>query len=92
LQTWSALAEQVKAVIKDYPKLKLTQGRKVLEIRPNIMWDKGKALEFLLEALGTCLLFFQPLTDLSCTFIQVRVTAIVFLSVLFTCVRITPLS
>jgi len=29
LQRWNALAEQVKAVIKDYPKLKLTQGRKV---------------------------------------------------------------
>jgi hypothetical protein len=25
----------------------------VLEIRPSIMWDKGKALEFLLESLGT---------------------------------------
>ncbi|CAM0148228.1 unnamed protein product [Urochloa decumbens] len=49
---WNDLAEQVKAVIKDYPKLKLTQGRKVLEIRPSIMWDKGKALEFLLESLG----------------------------------------
>ncbi|KAK1405669.1 hypothetical protein POM88_005274 [Heracleum sosnowskyi] len=32
--------------------LKLTQGRKVLEIRPTINWDKGKALEFLLESLG----------------------------------------
>jgi len=30
LQRWNALAEQVKAVIKDYPKLKLTQGRKVI--------------------------------------------------------------
>lgn len=27
----------------------------VLEIRPSIMWDKGKALEFLLESLGTCI-------------------------------------
>ncbi|KAL5213449.1 hypothetical protein ABZP36_024296 [Zizania latifolia] len=49
---WNALGEQVKAVIKEYPKLKLTQGRKVLEIRPSIKWDKGKALEFLLESLG----------------------------------------
>ena len=67
-------------MVKDYPKLRLTQGRKVciiltlfyvqifqvyierkaynelplqvLEIRPTIKWDKGKALEFLLEALG----------------------------------------
>ncbi|KAK3033395.1 hypothetical protein RJ639_033902 [Escallonia herrerae] len=49
---WSELAQQVKSVLKDYPKLRLTQGRKVLEIRPTIKWDKGKALEFLLESLG----------------------------------------
>jgi len=46
------LAEQVSLVMNDYPKLKLTQGRKVLEIRPTIKWDKGRALEFLLESLG----------------------------------------
>uniref|UniRef100_J3MCJ3 Trehalose 6-phosphate phosphatase n=1 Tax=Oryza brachyantha TaxID=4533 RepID=J3MCJ3_ORYBR len=49
---WNPLAEQVKAVLRDYPELKLTQGRKVLEIRPAIMWDKGKAVEFLLKSLG----------------------------------------
>ncbi|XP_008795570.2 probable trehalose-phosphate phosphatase 6 [Phoenix dactylifera] len=49
---WGALAEQVRSVLKDYPELRLTQGRKVLEIRPPIKWDKGKALEFLLESLG----------------------------------------
>ncbi|XP_020575871.1 probable trehalose-phosphate phosphatase 6 [Phalaenopsis equestris] len=49
---WSALAEQVKSVLEEYPKLKLTLGRKVLEIRPTIKWDKGKALEFLLKSLG----------------------------------------
>lgn len=49
---WSALAEQVRSVLKEYPKLRLTQGRKVLEVRPTIKWDKGKALEFLLESLG----------------------------------------
>ncbi|KAB1204093.1 putative trehalose-phosphate phosphatase I [Morella rubra] len=49
---WAALAEQVRLVLSSYPKLKLTQGRKVLEIRPTIKWDKGKALEFLLESLG----------------------------------------
>ena len=46
------MAEKVRSVLNDYPKLKLTQGRKVLEIRPNIKWDKGKALEFLLRSLG----------------------------------------
>ncbi|XWS41544.1 hypothetical protein CRYUN_Cryun17cG0090900 [Craigia yunnanensis] len=49
---WSELAQQVKSVLKEYPKLRLSQGRKVLEIRPTIKWDKGKALEFLLESLG----------------------------------------
>ncbi|KAJ4753386.1 Trehalose 6-phosphate phosphatase [Rhynchospora pubera] len=51
-KNWSALAEQVGSVLAEYPQLKLTQGRKVLEIRPTIKWDKGKALEFLLETLG----------------------------------------
>ncbi|KAJ4867391.1 Trehalose-phosphate phosphatase B [Raphanus sativus] len=49
---WTALAEQVKSVLIDYPQLKLTQGRKVLEIRPTIKWDKGQALKFLLKSLG----------------------------------------
>ncbi|PIN26756.1 Trehalose-phosphatase [Handroanthus impetiginosus] len=49
---WSELAKQVGSVLEGYPNLRLTQGRKVLEIRPTIKWDKGKALEFLLESLG----------------------------------------
>ncbi|XP_020229914.1 probable trehalose-phosphate phosphatase J [Cajanus cajan] len=51
-KSWAALAEKVRLVLNEYPQLKLTQGRKVLEIRPTIKWDKGKALEFLLESLG----------------------------------------
>ncbi|WZZ00758.1 hypothetical protein YC2023_073086 [Brassica napus] len=49
---WSELALKVRSVVKNYPTLKLSQGRKVFEIRPMIKWDKGKALEFLLESLG----------------------------------------
>ncbi|KAM0871252.1 hypothetical protein ACQ4PT_039497 [Festuca glaucescens] len=49
---WGTLAEQVRSVLREYPRLRLTQGRKVLEIRPVIKWDKGRALEFLLGALG----------------------------------------
>ncbi|PKA49078.1 putative trehalose-phosphate phosphatase 6 [Apostasia shenzhenica] len=49
---WSGLAEQVRSVLADYPDLRLTQGRKVLEIRPTVEWDKGRALEFLLQELG----------------------------------------
>jgi trehalose 6-phosphate phosphatase len=30
----------------------MTRGRKVLEIRPKVDWDKGKALLHLLKALG----------------------------------------
>lgn len=52
MQKWGELAKQVKYVMKDYPQLRLTQGRKVLEVRPMIKWDKGDALEFLLESLG----------------------------------------
>ena len=33
-------------------RLKKAHGKKVFEIRPDIDWDKGKALLFLLEALG----------------------------------------
>ncbi|CAF1707006.1 unnamed protein product [Brassica napus] len=49
---WSELALKVRSVVKNYPTLKLSQGRKVFEIRPMVKWDKGKALEFLLESLG----------------------------------------
>nr|GMC66351.1 probable trehalose-phosphate phosphatase J [Ipomoea batatas] len=51
-EKWGELAQEVRSVLKQYPKLRLSQGRKVLEIRPTIKWDKGKALEFLLESLG----------------------------------------
>ncbi|XP_051141331.1 probable trehalose-phosphate phosphatase H [Andrographis paniculata] len=49
---WGELAKQVGSVLEGYPTLRLSQGRKVFEIRPTIKWDKGKALEFLLESLG----------------------------------------
>ncbi|XP_074563230.1 putative trehalose-phosphate phosphatase 6 isoform X2 [Curcuma longa] len=49
---WNLLSDKVRSLLKEYPKLRLTHGRKVMEIRPTIKWDKGKALEFLLESLG----------------------------------------
>jgi trehalose 6-phosphate phosphatase len=52
VQMWGELWESVKGVLREYPRLRLTQGRMVLEVRPTIKWDKGKALEFLLESLG----------------------------------------
>ncbi|MCO5596508.1 hypothetical protein L7F22_050571 [Adiantum nelumboides] len=52
-ENWLHLAEQVNNIIKSYPNLYLTQGRKVLEIRPSISWNKGKALDFLIRTFGT---------------------------------------
>ncbi|KAL7183980.1 hypothetical protein ACSBR2_026203 [Camellia fascicularis] len=51
-QYWTTIAESVHDILKDYPRLRLTHGRKVLEVRPVLDWDKGKAVEFLLESLG----------------------------------------
>ncbi|KAF8412406.1 hypothetical protein HHK36_000370 [Tetracentron sinense] len=50
--SWATVAQCVHDIIKDYPRLRLTHGRKVLEVRPVIKWDKGKAVEFLLESLA----------------------------------------
>ncbi|CAI9755361.1 unnamed protein product [Fraxinus pennsylvanica] len=49
---WPVIAQYVHDTLKDYPRLQLTHGRKVLEVRPMIDWDKGKAVEFFLESLG----------------------------------------
>ncbi|XP_062189677.1 probable trehalose-phosphate phosphatase 10 [Phragmites australis] len=49
---WPLVAEHTNDVLKAYPRLQLSHGRKVLEIRPVIDWNKGKAVEFLLDSLG----------------------------------------
>ncbi|MQL80918.1 hypothetical protein Taro_013361 [Colocasia esculenta] len=51
-KSWPNVAQLVHDTLKEFPRLRLTHGRKVLEIRPVIDWDKGKAVEFLLESLG----------------------------------------
>ncbi|XP_040988420.1 probable trehalose-phosphate phosphatase F [Juglans microcarpa x Juglans regia] len=51
-KNWPTIAQCVHDILKDYPRLQLTHGRKVLEVRPVIDWNKGKAVEFLLESLG----------------------------------------
>ncbi|TYI21571.1 hypothetical protein ES332_A06G046100v1 [Gossypium tomentosum] len=45
-KSWASIAEQVRSVLNHYPKLKLTQGRKVLEIRPTINGTKEEPLIF----------------------------------------------
>ncbi|KAL3524164.1 hypothetical protein ACH5RR_016998 [Cinchona calisaya] len=51
-KSWTTIAQSVEEILKHYPRLRLTHGRKVLEVRPVLNWDKGKAVEFLLESLG----------------------------------------
>ncbi|KAK6936711.1 Trehalose-phosphatase [Dillenia turbinata] len=51
-EDYTRLEEKVKAILEDYSLLQLTNGKKVMEIRPSIKWDKGHALEYLLEFLG----------------------------------------
>ncbi|WP_420346351.1 trehalose-phosphatase [Pelagibius sp.] len=43
--------ETVDAVMTQHPLLRKTGGKKVFELRPNIDWDKGKAVLWLLDAL-----------------------------------------
>lgn len=44
--------DEVNRVLKNYPKLTGAGGKKVIEIRPDIDWDKGKAVEFLKKELS----------------------------------------
>ncbi|KAK4277530.1 hypothetical protein QN277_015518 [Acacia crassicarpa] len=46
------LEERVKSVLEKHPDFCLTEGKKVLEIRPSIEWNKGHALEYFLDTLG----------------------------------------
>jgi len=49
-------ADQVAAAVKQVqtllPRLKITGGKEVLELLPDIDWDKGRAMEWLLSELG----------------------------------------
>jgi trehalose 6-phosphate phosphatase len=47
------IKEVVDAILADHPnELKVTPGKMVFEIQPKIDWDKGKAVLYLIEALG----------------------------------------
>ncbi|KAG6503707.1 hypothetical protein ZIOFF_036031 [Zingiber officinale] len=49
---WDEVGVRVFGLLKCFSRLHVTHGRKVLEVRPVIDWNKGKAVEFLLESLG----------------------------------------
>ena len=42
----------VDRALSEFPTLRKTHGKKIYEIRPSIDWDKGKAVLWILEALG----------------------------------------
>jgi alpha,alpha-trehalase len=44
--------EAVREVLALHSQLRLSHGKKVIELRPDIEWDKGRAVLWLLEALG----------------------------------------
>ncbi|KAK7845254.1 putative trehalose-phosphate phosphatase d [Quercus suber] len=51
-EDYGMLEETVKSVVETYQEFHVTEGKKVLEVRPSIEWNKGHALEYLLETLG----------------------------------------
>ncbi|XWS50391.1 hypothetical protein CRYUN_Cryun12cG0083800 [Craigia yunnanensis] len=46
------LKKKVKSLVENRPEFRLTEGKMVLEVRPSIEWNKGDALNYLLDTLG----------------------------------------
>ncbi|MEZ5582226.1 MAG: trehalose-phosphatase [Candidatus Competibacteraceae bacterium] len=46
-----AVETVVDELVADQPKIKKTYGKKVFDLQPNIDWNKGKAVHWLLKAL-----------------------------------------
>lgn len=51
-EDYDMLEAKVQSMLLNYPRFHMTRGKKVLEIRPSIKWNKGHALEYLLDTLG----------------------------------------
>lgn len=51
-QDYGRVAHIVDDVLAQHPLLRKTTGKKVFEFRPRINWDKGRAVLWLLDALG----------------------------------------
>ena len=43
---------KIQEIVQRYSRLKLGYGKKVIEFRPNIDWDKGKAMQWIAEKLN----------------------------------------
>jgi alpha,alpha-trehalase len=50
-QHLDTVSTAVSRIAAQYPRLKRSGGKKIYELRPNLNWDKGKALAWLLKAL-----------------------------------------
>ena len=46
------IGEAARSVAAGHPDLRISGGKKIVELRPNVDWDKGKAVLWLLEVLG----------------------------------------
>nr|WP_295833234.1 trehalose-phosphatase [uncultured Azospirillum sp.] len=46
------VGDAVRAVAEAQPRLRMTGGKELFELRPNLPWDKGRAVVTLLETLG----------------------------------------
>ncbi|GLI58914.1 hypothetical protein VaNZ11_000698 [Volvox africanus] len=51
-EAWQEVISTVEDVVSEHDDLRMTRGRKVVEIRPKVDWHKGTALSHLVEALG----------------------------------------
>jgi trehalose 6-phosphate phosphatase len=50
--SYTEILNSVERIVAEEPELHMTRGRKVLEVRPSVDWDKGSALVHLLAMLG----------------------------------------
>lgn len=59
VHTRNAESDQLRAAVKDvvtwvanqFPEMKLVPGRELLELRPDVPWDKGSAVDLILDSL-----------------------------------------
>lgn len=51
-ESYEEILKLVENIVTQEPDLHMTRGRKVLEVRPRVNWDKGSALVHLLSMLG----------------------------------------
>jgi trehalose 6-phosphate phosphatase len=56
-----SVKQAVRHVQADHPELRITEGKKVFELQPDIEWHKGKALTWLMEKLSLHLDTYYPM-------------------------------